>query len=103
MNLGKSLLENCEASDFNALHTLLQVMAHSYTIALGEEKLFGITMDEKNLSKEEKNNILKKLSEDIVADIWPTVHTESLDTVRQGNKVVRDRGKGAGYTTVCST
>lgn len=98
MKLDRTLVENCEAYDFNALHTLLQIMAHSYTIALGEEKLFGINGDDAKLSLEEKNSILEQLSEAIVADVWPAVHSESLDTVRQGNKVVRDRGKEAGLS-----
>ena len=92
MSLDKALLDKCEGSDFHALHTLLQILAHSYTIALAEKKLYGITLEDK-LSEEERSNGLEKLSEDIVSEVWPTVNTESLDTVRQGNKVVRDRGK----------
>ncbi|XP_050692604.1 uncharacterized protein LOC126983673 [Eriocheir sinensis] len=90
LNLDKSLFDGCQASDFTAQHTLLQVIAHSYTVALGEMKFLSME-DDLMMSEEDKFDVLERLSEEIVASVWPQVYSESLDTVRQGNKVVKDR------------
>ncbi|MPC22408.1 hypothetical protein E2C01_015423 [Portunus trituberculatus] len=91
LNIDKALIESCEALDFPSLQTLLQAMAQSYTLALAGRKMTNLILEEEKLSNEEKVNILEQLSEEIVSDVWPQVNTDSLDTVRQGNKVVRDR------------
>ncbi|XP_063850688.1 uncharacterized protein LOC135094491 [Scylla paramamosain] len=91
LKLDKALVEGCEALDFPSLQALLQVMAQSYTVALAGKKLAGMVLEDEKLSHEEKVNILEQLSEEIVSDVWPLVNTDSLDTVRHGNKVVRDR------------
>lgn len=57
-------------------------------------------LEDEKLSHEEKVNILEQLSDGIVSDVWPLVNTDSLDTVRHGNKVVRDRGKMWGGSSV---
>ncbi|XP_071535869.1 uncharacterized protein [Panulirus ornatus] len=86
----KSLLRKCEEYDFTAICTFLEVIAHSYTVALAEKKSLGTKAENTTLSTEEKQRILERISEEIVSDIWPSVDTASLDTVRQGNKPVRD-------------
>ncbi|XP_045620415.1 LOW QUALITY PROTEIN: uncharacterized protein [Procambarus clarkii] len=85
----KTLLKKCEESDFNAICTILKLVTHSYIVALAENKLLS-TANKNQLHADEKQRILEKISEEIVADIWPNVDGSSLDIVRQGNEPVRD-------------
>lgn len=87
----KTLLKKCEESDFNAICTILKLVTHSYIVALAENKLLS-TANKNQLHADEKQRILEKISEEIVADIWPNVDGSSLDIVRQGNEPVRDGG-----------
>ncbi|KAK8732114.1 hypothetical protein OTU49_007186 [Cherax quadricarinatus] len=84
----KTLLKRCEELDFNAICIILEIVAHSYIVAMAENKLFMANRSQ--LTTDEKQIILEKVSEEIVADIWPNVDTSSLDIVRQGNEPVRD-------------
>lgn len=79
--------------DFNAICIILEIVAHSYIVAMAENKLFMANRSQ--LTTDEKQIILEKVSEEIVADIWPNVDTSSLDIVRQGNEPVRDGGNTA--------
>ncbi|XP_042232496.1 uncharacterized protein LOC121873209 [Homarus americanus] len=88
--LEKSLLNKCENSDFNAICTILEVIAHSYTVAIAENKLLISMANSTTMPGEGSKKTLEKISEEIVAEIWPTVDTASLDTVRQGNEPVKD-------------
>lgn len=86
------LLQKCEKSDYSATCIFLELVAHSYTVTLAENKLVEVTGSRNSLFAGEKQRMLERISEEIVTDIWPKVDTASLDGVRQGLEPVRDGG-----------
>ncbi|KAK7079439.1 hypothetical protein SK128_017979, partial [Halocaridina rubra] len=73
-----------ESPDFKAIAQFLEIIAHGHTVALAKKKIDTFNKAVKDA------NILGRVAEDLICDIWPTIDSSSLDAVRQGNKPVKD-------------
>lgn len=93
LRLDPKFLRKCQTTkNITAIHSFINTLAHYYSLALGEEKLTGVRTGKLGMCPEEKKKILERIAEDIVADVWPQIDSDSLDSVRQGNEPVADRG-----------
>lgn len=93
LRLDPRFLRKCQMTkNITAIHSFINTLAHYYSLALGEEKLTGVRTGKLGMCPEEKRKILERIAEDIVADVWPQIDSDSLDSVRQGNEPVADRG-----------
>lgn len=98
LRLDPRFLSKCQTTkNITAIHSFINTLAHYYSLALGEEKLTGVRTGKLSMCPEEKKKILERIAEDIVADIWPQIDSDSLDSVRQGNEPVADRGNQNGF------